>query len=296
MRRYVAIGAAMVALTYFLDPENGLRRRRAILGRLKGAGEGTPESVEFEETPVPRASPERAPAWDDEPAATDSRQVEPVLTSVAAEPESEEAPRSVAVAERPAPEAVLPPPLPKDILETPTAVQSAEEPRPIASPPKRRGRLVAVGILLAVALTAAGLTAWSLDAFDGSDDEPNASARALSALADRQARAISIMAQPGATRLPVVGAEESLLLVVGMEGDAVLIVSRLDRAPADKTYEIWVISGETPRPAGLFQGGRDAVIPLTRVVPKGATVALTLEPVGGSPTPTSDPIFAVKRS
>jgi anti-sigma-K factor RskA len=103
------------------------------------------------------------------------------------------------------------------------------------------------------------------------------------------------MAQPGATRLPVVGAEESLLLVVGMEGDAVLIASRLDRAPGGKEYEIWVISGETARPAGLLRGGSDTVVPLTRAVPKGATVALTLERLGGSPQPTSEPLFAVTR-
>jgi hypothetical protein len=299
MRRYVAIGAAMVALTYFLDPENGLRRRRALLERLKGAAKGTAgPATEFEETPVPGVAPEAAPAWQhDEPTATESRPVEPVLAAVAGEPEVEEAPRSVAVAEHPAAEAVLPPPLPKDVLETPAATPFPQEPEPMASHPrKRRGRLVAAGLLVVAALTAAGLAAWSLDVFDGSDDEPSASSRALSALAERQAKAISIMAQPGATRLPVVGAEESLLLVVGIEGDAVLIVSRLDRAPAGQTYEIWVISGKTPQPAGLFQGGRDAVIPLTRIVPKGATVALTLERAGGSPSPTSDPIFAVRRS
>jgi hypothetical protein len=297
MRRYVAIGAAMVALTYFLDPENGRRRRRALLERLKGAARGTPGATEFEETPVESVAPRRAPAWHHEPTATESRPVEPVVAAVAAEPEADETPRSVAVAEPPAPEAVLPPPLPKDVLETPAATPTREQYEPMASPtPERRGRLIGAGLLIVAALAAAALAAWSLDVFDGSDDESSVSAPALSALVERQAKAISIMAQPGATRLPVVGAEESLLLVVGMEGDAVLIVSRLDRAPAGQTYEIWVISGNTPRPAGLFQGGRDAVVPLTRVVPKGATVALTLEPVGGSPEPTSDPLYAVKRN
>jgi Anti-sigma-K factor rskA len=298
MRRYVAIGAAMVALAYFLDPENGRRRRRVLLERLKGVAQGTPEpATEFEATPAESVAPRRAPVRHHEPTATESRPVEPVVAAVAAEPEVDEAPRSVAVAEPPAPEAVLPPPLPKDVLETPAATPTREQHEPMASPaPKRRGRLIGAGLLIVAALAAAALAAWSLDVFDGSDDEPSASAPALSALVERQAKAISIMAQPGATRLPVVGAEESLLLVVGMEGDAVLIVSRLDRAPTGQTYEIWVISGNTPRPAGLFQGGRDAVVPLTRVVPKGATVALTLEPVGGSPGPTSDPLYAVKRN
>ena len=156
--------------------------------------------------------------------------------------------------------------------------------------------MIGGGALLFGLALAAAAAALAADVFDGSDDdEPPAASSGLNALAQRQARAISIMAQPGAARIPVAGAEERLLLV-GMEGDAVLIVSRLPEAPAGKTYEIWVISGKRPRPAGLFRGGRDTVVPLTRAVPKGATVALTLERLRGSPRPTSDPIYAVTRS
>src|SRR5581483_1905076 len=43
-------------------------------------------------------------------------------------------------------------------------------------------------------------------------------------------------------------------VVVGSSGEAVL-VSRLAPAPAGKTYELWVITGGTPRPAGLFADG-----------------------------------------
>jgi anti-sigma-K factor RskA len=297
MRRYVAIGAAAVALTYFLDPENGRRRRRAVLAWLDEAARGTSERAPTpEEAPVETVVDRRPSAGEDRPT-TDGPAREPVVVGVAAAPETEEVPSAVAVAERAAPGAMLPPPLPKDVLETPPSEPPLEEQPTVPAPRNRRGLLIGGVALLIAALAAAGLAAWSFDVFDESDDgQPSSSASALSGLAQRQARAISIMAQPGATRLPVVGAEESLLLVVGMEGDAVLIVSRLDRAPAGKTYEIWVISGKTPRPAGLFRGGRDTVVPLTRVVPKGATVALTLERVGGSLKPTSEPLFAVTRS
>jgi anti-sigma-K factor RskA len=232
---------------------------------------------------------------------------EPALVGAAVpapgpQPEPEPVPRAVAVEERPVAEAVLPPPLPPDVIETPMRDSVVEEPEPESpaeeSVRRRRGWLIGGAVVLIAALAAAaGLAAWSFDVFDSdSNDEPNAAANALNTLAERQARAISIMAQPGAKRIPVTGAEESLLLVVGMEGDAVLIVSRLEQAPAGKAYEIWVISGKTPKPAGLFRGGRDTVVPLTRTVPKGATVALTLERVGGSPRPTSKPRFAVTRS
>jgi anti-sigma factor RsiW len=70
------------------------------------------------------------------------------------------------------------------------------------------------------------------------------------------------------------------------QGVAQLTVTGLPSAPEGKTYEIWVIEGKTPRPAGLFSGGGKQVVVLTRPAPDGSTVAVTLEPEGGSDTPT----------
>jgi Anti-sigma-K factor rskA len=304
MRRYVAIGAAAVALSYFLDPENGRRRRRAVRAWLTDGGRRAPDTVSApEDRPTEPIGNGRPAVREPPPPPVES--VEQPVTVAAAE--AQEAPRAVptvavaepSTAEPPTVEAVLPPPLPKDVLEAAAEPPAAEDGPEPAATPSRRGRAWLVGgaALLAAVLAAAVAAAFVFDVVELADDEPSSSpAAALAALTDRQARAISIMAQPGATRLPVVGAEERLLLIVGMEGDAVLLVSRLERAPAGKTYEIWVISGKTPQPAGLFQGGRDTVVPLTRPVPKGATVALTLERLGGAPRPSSDPIYAVVRS
>lgn len=301
--RYFAIAAAAFALTYFLDPENGRWRRQALRAWLsEGARRLREPVVETpEEAPAATVGNGRPPVADERPAAPEApvREPEPVAVSVVAAPEPEEAPRPVAVAEEPVAETVLPPPLPPDVLETPAREAPVEE--PVAEEPRptsrtRRGWLIGGAVLLTAGLAAAALAAWSSDVFESDEEEPGASARALSTLAERQARAISIMAQPGATRIPVVGAEERLLLIVGMEGDAVLLVSRLEEAPSGRTYEIWVIEGQTPRPAGLFRGGNDVIVPLTRPVPKGAIVALTLEPAGGSRRPTSTPIYTVKRS
>lgn len=84
-------------------------------------------------------------------------------------------------------------------------------------------------------------------------------------------------------------AEGSLL--VAADGSAALAVCGLTPAPSDKTYEAWVIQGGTPRPAGLFRGGSGCpLVPLTRNVPEGAIVAVTLEREGGVPKPTQEPI------
>ena len=75
-------------------------------------------------------------------------------------------------------------------------------------------------------------------------------------------------------------------------GTATLNTSGLAAAPRGKTYEAWVIpSGQSPRPAGLFQGGPDSSLALRGYVPPNAVVAVTLEPVGGSGAPTTTPIF-----
>ena len=82
-------------------------------------------------------------------------------------------------------------------------------------------------------------------------------------------------------------------LVVTPERDAALIVDDLAPAPTGKIYEAWVIEGETPEPAGTFAGGgTQTAFALTRTVPEGATVAVTLEPEGGSESPTGDVQFS----
>jgi anti-sigma-K factor RskA len=63
----------------------------------------------------------------------------------------------------------------------------------------------------------------------------------------------------------------------------VLTVRRLPPAPPGTVYEVWVISSGVTLPAGLMRG---AVVALTRPVPRGAAVAVSVEPTGGSRRPT----------
>jgi anti-sigma-K factor RskA len=77
-----------------------------------------------------------------------------------------------------------------------------------------------------------------------------------------------------------------------ISGDEAAIITCVDEAPADRTYEAWVIRGNRPRPAGLFRGGCGTV-ELTRPVQPGDTVAVTLEVAGGSETPRGDILMSV---
>jgi anti-sigma-K factor RskA len=84
--------------------------------------------------------------------------------------------------------------------------------------------------------------------------------------------------------------------VVVRNGQATLNASGLATAPSGRTYEAWVIpaGGASPRPAGLFAGGATTTVHLRGTVPQHAVVAVTVEPAGGSPQPTTTPFFSTR--
>jgi hypothetical protein len=74
-----------------------------------------------------------------------------------------------------------------------------------------------------------------------------------------------------------------------------LIASRLPAPPPGKTYEMWIIRGGKPAPAGLFSSNPEGnAIHLYRPPAPPAesdVVAVTLEAAGGVAAPTSTPII-----
>jgi hypothetical protein len=150
--------------------------------------------------------------------------------------------------------------------------------------PRRRPRLVPVlGAAAAVAaVVAVALGLWGLSVSSDLDDSQAALAQARAAAA--------VLASPDA-RDVALAQGDGTLVVSGT--DAVLVLSSMDAAPAGKTYEVWVLDGETPVRAGLFPGGgaRD-VVPVDGSVGQGAKVLVTLEPSGGVDAPTTSPVVA----
>ena len=76
--------------------------------------------------------------------------------------------------------------------------------------------------------------------------------------------------------------------------DGVFVASGLAEVPSSRTYQLWLIGGGKARSAGLLgAGGKDT----TRLLPGGLAgaeaVGVTVEPRGGSPQPTSDPVLLV---
>jgi anti-sigma-K factor RskA len=76
-------------------------------------------------------------------------------------------------------------------------------------------------------------------------------------------------------------------------GSGVLVTNGLESAGTDRTYQLWIVEGGTPRSVGTFSPTSDgATVPLASPPTAGAVVAVTNEPAGGSSQPTSTPILA----
>lgn len=141
---------------------------------------------------------------------------------------------------------------------------------------------VTAGVAAAAACAAIALGIWSLSLSSSLSNEKSA--------LDESEQVISILSQPDARRIPLSGAEG--MLVVNRSGEAWLVVSGLEAAPSDETYEAWVIEDGDPVAAGLFIGGGSrTIVKLSRDVPEGAAVAVTLERAGGADEPTQEPVF-----
>lgn len=74
------------------------------------------------------------------------------------------------------------------------------------------------------------------------------------------------------------------------DGQAVLVAENMPPTQEGEVYEAWLMRGDVPEPAGLFQpgDGGDATAPIEGSIDEADAVAVTVEPSGGSPTPTSD--------
>jgi anti-sigma factor RsiW len=147
---------------------------------------------------------------------------------------------------------------------------------------RRRWSGVMPALTAAAAVVAVVLGTWAFSLQGELDDTREA--------LDRQDDVAEVLADPSARSVSLAGAEGRLVVASG--GPAALVVSGLDPAPSGHGYEMWVIQDGRPRSAGTFrvENGR-IVVRLQRDVPRGSTVAVTLEPEDGTAAPEGSPLF-----
>jgi anti-sigma-K factor RskA len=76
---------------------------------------------------------------------------------------------------------------------------------------------------------------------------------------------------------------------------AVLMAEDMPPVPENKTFQIWVIENDVQKPGGLFETGEEWVVTSIETPLDGADIiAVTVEPEGGSPQPTTDPMLRAR--
>jgi anti-sigma-K factor RskA len=168
---------------------------------------------------------------------------------------------------------------PKELRDRIIEGARAEPRAAVIKLPKRNWALGTVAaVAAAAAALAIGLGLWANSLSNSLDREQTAY------------REIKRLLGENATAKPLTGAKGSL--IVNRNGRAAILVCELASAPSSKTYEAWVITGNSPQPAGLFSGGSGcSPVYLTQRVPSDATVAVTLEQEGGATSPTLPILF-----
>jgi anti-sigma-K factor RskA len=131
----------------------------------------------------------------------------------------------------------------------------------------------------AVVVVAGGATVWQTTRDDTSTNQLSA---ADAVLAASDAKHISIDFKDGSNATVV----RSL-----SKGQAVLLTENMALPPAGKAFEVWLQDEKgTMIPAGMMKPQGDNKMLLEGDATKAIGVGITLEPKGGSKTPTSEPI------
>lgn len=109
-----------------------------------------------------------------------------------------------------------------------------------------------------------------------------------------------LLAAPDVQTVSITGDDgsQARLIASPASGQAMLVAHGMARAPHAHVYEAWVIDGDGPRSVGLFDAddqGRVSLLFEGEFVDAQA-VGVTVEPEGGSPEPTTDPIMVLPLS
>ncbi|MER6012843.1 anti-sigma factor [Streptomyces bluensis] len=153
-------------------------------------------------------------------------------------------------------------------------------------PPRRAPRMRSLLAPLATATAAAALVVASLFAVQAARTQDQ-----LAAERDRSREIANILSAPDARATSERDGQGRGIGVVASvkEGRAIVTLSGLGDLPRDRVHQLWLMRPDTqPRSLGLFQG--DTPLVTGGVSGDATSLAVTVEPDGGSARPTSQPI------
>jgi anti-sigma-K factor RskA len=138
---------------------------------------------------------------------------------------------------------------------------------------------------LAVPIAVALVLAISLAAYVGARRDVDRYATALSSVAGARVVALATTG---------VAPDARGSLVIPATGAAPYLILDLPAPPAGKTWEAWVLRGETPLAAGITNDRGVSTLVLTAPLASGDGVAVTLERSGGVDRVTGAPVLVGK--
>jgi len=170
---------------------------------------------------------------------------------------------------------------------------------PVASTRPERGLLrtsagwwaVTAGVAAVLAVAAIGLGAWGVQ----QHAQLVAQRTATRSEAAPMSAALQALAAGGSVvRTEAPAPYAPLVLIQPKDGSAAYVLVSWSPAPAGKSYQAWFLrSGQAPQSAAVFSGASSGieVVRLDGPILGVQSLAVTLEPAGGSSRPTSQPFL-----
>lgn len=117
----------------------------------------------------------------------------------------------------------------------------------------------------------------------------------LAQIEDSSGRVADVLAAPDATVVATEGPTGGVARVVAspVRGEAVFLADDMAPAPEGHTYELWLIEPDAFVPAGFVETddrGRATQV-MTGDIAGASAIGVTVEPEGGSPQPTTEPVL-----
>lgn len=168
-----------------------------------------------------------------------------------------------------------------------TGTDSGAEVVSLAQRRRPRRQWLAAAAAAAVLLPGAALGGWAI----GTQTEQREQQQLAAQEQDRQARLLA--AGDVATHQLAVDGRTATLVVSEQEDAAMLVAADLPAPGEGQEYQLWLMQDGSPVPDVHFGGGQVQVW-LDGDVDRAGAVAMTVEPAGGSETPTLPVLAAVE--
>jgi len=146
----------------------------------------------------------------------------------------------------------------------------------------------------ALFVAAAALGGWAVSLAN----EQQQTRQQMQALAHEHTAVMALLMAPDSKVIPGRMPDGAVVTVAlsAQSGKGVVITQGLPELAEGQVYELWLMSGNNAKPAGMVRPGQPGRTDMTMLPDvAGAThLGITVEPVGGSPKPTSAPVMMQK--